>query len=107
MEEQAKELAALFRLLANENRLLILCALLEKPMTVSEIAVFTPQISLPALSQHLQALRAAGLLSSEKKGQHVTYSLRDERVHHLFILLKEQYCSEKPKDNKKEAKEDG
>lgn len=92
MEEQAKQLAALFRLLANENRLLLLCALLERPMTVGELAAHTPQISLPALSQHLQTLRMAELLSAEKHGQHVTYALQDERLRCLFALLKEQFC---------------
>ena len=92
MEEKAKELAALLRALANENRLLILCALLEREMTVGELAAHTPGITLPALSQHLQALRAAGLVSGEKSGQHVTYSLRDERIRALFTLFREQFC---------------
>ena len=32
MEEQAKKIADLFKLLANEHRLLILCALLKGPL---------------------------------------------------------------------------
>ncbi|MDR2211058.1 MAG: ArsR family transcriptional regulator, partial [Spirochaetaceae bacterium] len=44
-------------MLANENRLLIFCALMEGPMTVTEIAEKTPNITQSALSQHLALLR--------------------------------------------------
>lgn len=37
MEEQAKKIAELLKLLANEQRLLILCALIPGPMTVGNI----------------------------------------------------------------------
>ena len=37
MEERAKKIAELLKLLANEQRLLILCALLEGKLTVSDI----------------------------------------------------------------------
>ena len=37
MEEQAKKIAELLKLLANEQRLLILCALIQGPMTVGLI----------------------------------------------------------------------
>ena len=43
MEEQAKRIAELLRLLANEHRLLILCALMEGPRTVGELHTFTPE----------------------------------------------------------------
>lgn len=95
MEEQAKQVAELLRLLANENRLLILCALLEKPLTAGELAQHTPGISLSALSQHLQVLRCAGLVAGEKSGQYVTYTLGDQRLRRVFAMLKEEYCPEK------------
>ena len=53
MEEKAKQIAQLLKLLANEQRLLILCALVQGPMNVGDIHAFTPNITAPALSQHL------------------------------------------------------
>ena len=44
MEEKAKRIAELLKLLANEHRLLILCALMKGPLTVGEIHPFTPNI---------------------------------------------------------------
>ena len=92
MREQARKIAALMGLMANENRLLILCALLERPMTVGELAGEVGRITAPALSQHLHKLRDAGLIQAEKQGQFVRYSLKDERIRALMAVLKQAYC---------------
>ena len=94
MEEKAKQVAELLKLLANENRLLLLCALLEHPMTVGELGEHTPKIGQSALSQHLHALRYAGLVADRRNGQYVVYSVADERVRVLLAVLREQYCRE-------------
>ena len=94
MEEQAKKIAELLKLLANENRLLILCALMEGPRTVGELHLHTPHITASALSQHLAQLRTAGILSSEKQGMNVRYWIRDERILPLMEALRQQYCTE-------------
>ena len=96
MEEKAKEIAGLLKLLANEQRLLILCALMKSPvpLTVGEIHSFTPHITASALSQHLNQLRVAGILESEKQGMNVIYRIRDQRVTALLGAVKECYCDE-------------
>lgn len=94
MREKARKIAELMRQLSNENRLLILCALLQKPMTVGELAKEVPNITVPALSQHLQKLRSGGLVDATKQGQYVCYCLKDERLRALMEVLKNQYCSE-------------
>lgn len=93
MEEKAHQVAELFRLLANENRLLILCALLASSQTVGELAASVPSISRPALSQHLSALRLAGVVDAQRNGHFVVYSLTDERIRALFETVRDQYCS--------------
>lgn len=92
MEENAKRVAALLKLLANEHRLLILCALIGEPMSVSKIHEFTPNISASALSQHLTQLKTAGILDSEKQGMNVIYRIRDEKMAEFIHFLKEHYC---------------
>ena len=72
MEERAKKIAELLKLLANEQRLLILCALLEGKLTVSDIHLHTPDITASALSQHLNKLRTAGTVSYTHLFRHLT-----------------------------------
>ena len=86
MEEQAKKIAELLKLLANEHRLLILCALLKGRLTVG--------ITASALSQHLNQMKIAGILSSEKQGMNVFYWIEDERVIALIEAIKKEYCKE-------------
>lgn len=93
MEEKAKEIAELLKVLANKNRLLILCALAEGPLTVGEILKHTGDISQSALSQHLTLLRSYGILDCEKKGQNILYFIHDHKVEKILEVLKQYYCN--------------
>ncbi|MCL2179262.1 MAG: metalloregulator ArsR/SmtB family transcription factor [Proteobacteria bacterium] len=95
MEARAKKIAELLKVLANENRLMIFCGLMERPMTVSEISKCIPKISQSALSQHLSLLKAHGILDSNKNGQNVTYAIADSRVGEIIHVLKKHYCPPK------------
>jgi DNA-binding transcriptional ArsR family regulator len=92
MSGKAKKVAVLLKALANENRLLILCALIERPMAVNEIAKRVPQITQSALSQHLALLKAHGILDAAKSGQNVTYRIADERISEIIGVLHKHYC---------------
>lgn len=92
MEEKAKRIAELLKILANENRLMILCALMENPMTVSKIAEKVPKITQPALSQHLALFKAHGILGYEKSGLNITYYIADHRIEEIINTLKKYYC---------------
>jgi DNA-binding transcriptional ArsR family regulator len=94
MKEKAKIIAELLKMLANENRLIILCRLIEGPKTVSELSEIIPDISQSAMSQHLALLRAHGILDYEKSGQNITYRIADERVEKIIDVLKAYYCTE-------------
>ena len=93
MEEQAKKIAELLKVLANEHRLLILCALMKGPLTVGEIHAHSPNITASAMSQHLSQLKTAGILDSEKRGMNVVYHIQDERIIPLMQAIKDNYCS--------------
>ena len=92
MEQQAKEIADLLKLLANQHRLMILCYLLERPMNVSELHERIPAISQSALSQNLTLLKAHGILSSNKYGLQNVYNIKDGRIEKVIQTLKETYC---------------
>ena len=65
---------AIFKALSDETRREILELLRKRDMSAGEIAdVF--QISKPSISHHLDLLKRADLVTSEKKGQFILYSL--------------------------------
>ncbi len=92
MERKAKHLSELLKVLANENRLLILCELIKGPKAVGKLGEKVPAITQPALSQHLSLLKAHGILDCTKSGQSVTYFIADHRVEAVMSALKEHYC---------------
>jgi DNA-binding transcriptional ArsR family regulator len=65
---------SLFKALNDETRRQIIELLKEKDMNAGEIAEKF-NISKPSISHHLDLLKRTGLITSEKKGQFVEYSL--------------------------------
>lgn len=63
-----------FKALNDKTRREILELLRKRDMTAGEIAEQF-NISFPSISHHLELLKRAGLIESEKQGQYVTYSL--------------------------------
>lgn len=68
-----------FAALASESRRQILAYLADNELTAGEIAARF-SMSKPAISKHLQLLEAAGLVTSEKRGQYVWYSMERETL---------------------------
>lgn len=93
MQARAKEVAELLKVLANENRLLILCELIKEPQSVSTL-LEKLTITQSGLSQHLALLRANGILDYRKKAQTIIYSIKDEKIYKLMQVLKETYCTD-------------
>jgi DNA-binding transcriptional ArsR family regulator len=92
LESKAAEAASLLKLLANENRLLILCRLaLRGEMAVHELADAVGQ-SQSALSQHLAKMREEGLVATRREAQTVIYRIADDNAKRLLMLLKDIYC---------------
>ena len=94
MELKAKQIAGLLKVLANENRLLVLCDLIKSPRTVNGLCERIPGITQSALSQHLKLLRAHGILDCTKSGQSVTYFIADHRVEEVIAVLGKHYCNQ-------------
>ena len=92
LERKAAEAAQLLKLLANENRLLILCRLaLAREMSVNDLAAAVG-LSQSALSQHLAKMREDGLLATRREAQTVFYRVADPNAARLLALLKNIYC---------------
>lgn len=75
-----------FAALSNPFRREILTSLLEHPRTVTELANGLP-IGRPAVSEHLQVLVRAGLVTDEHRGQFRVYHLRAEPLQEVGAWL--------------------
>lgn len=83
---------SLFKALNDETRRQIIELLKDKDMNAGEIAGHF-NISKPSISHHLDILRRADLISSEKKGQFIVYTLNTSILEDLLswiINLKKQ-----------------
>src|SRR3546814_6152654 len=69
----------IFEALASRPRREILAYLSAQELTAGEIASRFA-MSAPAISRHLSVLDAAGLVSSERRGQFVVYRLNQDRL---------------------------
>ena len=78
-EERAVELAEIFRLLGDANRLRIAVVCLDSPLCVGDIAQHVG-LSASLVSHHLRLLRAARFVRSQKRGKQVFYGVRDDLV---------------------------
>ncbi len=94
MEVNAKKLTNKLKVLANENRLLILYYLLEKPMAVSELNKKLSNITQSGLSQHLLMLKEHNILDSKKEGLKIIYFVKDKKIQNVLNVLKENYGKE-------------
>ncbi len=92
MQSHAGQASELLKALANEQRLMILCQLLQGELSVGEINERV-QLSQSALSQHLAVLRDAGIVTTERESQTIRYSLPAGVVTRLMAVLYEEFCA--------------
>jgi len=95
MQAHLAEAAQLLKALGNEQRLHILCNLLEGPLSVGELNQRL-ELSQSALSQHLALLRESGLVDTRREAQTIYYSLPDGPVIRVMALLQDVYCAADP-----------
>jgi rhodanese-related sulfurtransferase/DNA-binding transcriptional ArsR family regulator len=82
-----EQIARVAKALAAPGRLALVDLLGQAPRTVEAVAALTG-MSIANTSQHLQVLRAAGLVEPERKGTYVTYRLASNEVAELFVRLR-------------------
>jgi ArsR family transcriptional regulator, lead/cadmium/zinc/bismuth-responsive transcriptional repressor len=84
-EEHATHLAELFGTLSDPNRLRIISTLLEREMSVGEIAGALA-MSESAVSHQLRGLRMMRLVRARKEGRQAFYSIDDDHVARLYQM---------------------
>ncbi len=73
--------------LADSTRLIILYALAEGPLNVTELTQQLDQPQ-PTISRHLKILRDRGLVAATRQGMTVQYSLADRRIIDALDILR-------------------
>ena len=84
--EEVGQTAELLKIIAEENRLKILCTLKKGERCVCDIWQDL-NISQNLASHHLKVLKEAGLIDSRKEGLNVHYSINKKAVNKFNSLL--------------------
>lgn len=92
MRKHVGEACTLLKVLANEDRLMLLCHLAAVRLNVGELEAMTG-IRQPTLSQQLSVLRQEGLVDTEKEGKYVYYRLASDDVVQVMRTLRDIYCA--------------
>ncbi|AEQ50957.1 ArsR/SmtB family transcription factor [Pelagibacterium halotolerans] len=85
------EATAFLKKLANRDRLLVVCALVEGERSVRELEDLL-DIRQPGLSQQLAELRSAGMIEARKEGKAVFYRLSDPKVKAIVSTMYDLFC---------------
>ncbi len=91
LREAAGTAVATLKVLANEDRLLLLCQLSQGEMCVSDLEA-TLGIRQPTLSQQLGVLRNEGVVETRREGKQIFYSVADRKLLEMLELLYRLYC---------------
>ncbi|MEY2622667.1 MAG: hypothetical protein RIT26_2487 [Pseudomonadota bacterium] len=91
MHTAADAACRLLKVLANADRLMILCQLSQSEMRVGELEE-SLGIMQPTLSQQLTVLREEELVSTRREGKNIYYQLASPKALALMQVLYEQFC---------------
>jgi len=92
VREHATEAAGFLKAMANDQRLLVLCSLMEGALSVGEINERV-RLSQSALSQHLAVLRDAGLVTTDRQSQTIFYALAAGPALQIMEVLYFAFCA--------------
>ncbi len=95
LRRAAAHAVAALKVLANEDRLLLLCQISHGEMCVGELEERL-DIAQPTLSQQLRVLRNEGAVATRREGKNVYYRLADPRLLSIIAALYGTYCAKPP-----------
>ena len=95
LRRAAGHAVAALKILANEDRLLLLCQLNQGEMCVSELEEEL-DIRQPTLSQQLGVLRNEGVVNTRRQGKNIYYSVADPALLEILAVLYRLYCPTEP-----------
>lgn len=98
MQAAASNACALLKVLANPDRLLLMCQLSKGELSVGELA---GQLGIrqPTLSQQLGVLRENELVATRRDGKNIFYSVASPQALAVMGVLYQQFCASPRKGN--------
>lgn len=84
--------AEIFKALAHPIRLKIACGLAQKDQCNVSIMVEKLGVAQPTVSQHLNILKNAGVITGYKNGTQICYKLTNETVKKIVAVLEVELC---------------
>ncbi len=91
MHVAAGEACRLMKVLANADRLLLLCQLSQGEQCVSELETLLGIVQ-PTLSQQLTVLRDEELVSTRRAGKNIYYQIASPQALAVIKVLYQQFC---------------
>jgi DNA-binding transcriptional ArsR family regulator len=91
MQQAAGRACRLLKVLANPDRLLLLCQLSQGEKRVGELEEILG-ITQPTLSQQLTVLRDEALVSTRRDGKNIYYSLSSPQALAVIQVMYQQFC---------------
>ena len=92
INESAKLASDFLKTLANQNRLVILCALVDVEKNVTQLEEIL-NVRQPTLSQQLARLRADKMVETRRESKQVYYKLSNYDAELILELIFELFCT--------------
>lgn len=93
LRDNSERAASLLKSLANPDRLLLLCQLVEGERSVTELEALTG-IRQPTLSQQLGVLRNEALVNTRREGKWIYYSVASQEAMAILGTLHSLFCGD-------------
>ncbi len=91
MHKAADQACRLMKVLANSDRLMLLCELAQGEKCVSELEVLLGIVQ-PTLSQQLTVLRNEELVTTRREGKNIYYQISSPEALAVMQVLYKTYC---------------
>jgi DNA-binding transcriptional ArsR family regulator len=92
MRRAADDACRLLKVLANPDRLLLMCHIAQGESRVGELEELSG-IAQPTLSQQLAVLRDEALVATRREGKSIHYSIASEQALAVMEVLHHQFCA--------------
>lgn len=86
--------AEIFKALAHPIRLKIVCGLMKKDECNVSLMVEKLGVAQPTVSQHLNILKNAGIITGYKKGTQICYKITSEKTKKIISAMEIELCEQ-------------
>lgn len=93
MQADVARASVLLKAISNKTRLMIVCQLAEKEMSVGDLLEIIP-LSQSAMSQHLALLRREKIVKTRREAQSIIYSLASSQAKTMVDTVHKLFCED-------------